>query len=111
MKPICLPILLCDANCPKCGLPTEFKWFESSGIGGDFSTYLGTSTGNFYRLDLGKVHYQKIPLAKCLSSALEREEKLLKVPDEIKCKLCGNVLNPISSIQPDGEEIVDAFEL
>jgi uncharacterized OB-fold protein len=111
VKPIHLPILLCHANCPKCGLPTEFKWFESSGFGGDFKTYLGIRTGTFYRLDFEKVHYLKIPLAELLSPALEQEGKLLKVPDEINCKLCGHVLNPISSILTDGEEVVDAFEL
>jgi len=85
--------------------------FESGGPGGDFSTYFGTRTGNFYRLDLGKVHYQKIPLAELLSPALKQEGKLVKVPDEIKCKLCGNFLNPISTIPTDGEEVVDAIEL
>jgi hypothetical protein len=87
------------------------QMFEPASPGGDFSTYLGTRTGNFYRLDLGKVHYQKIPLKELLSPALEQEGKLLKVPDEIKCKFCGNLLNPVFSIPIDGEEILDAFEL
>ena len=111
MKPIRLPILLCHANCPRRHLPTEFKKFETSGFVGDFSTYVGTRTGTFYLLYLEKVHYQKIPLKEFLSPALEREGKLLKVPDEINCKLCGNVLNPVSSIHTDGEDVVDAFEL
>jgi len=85
--------------------------FEPGGPGGDFSTYFGKRTGTFYRLDLGKVNYQKIPLTELLSPASEREGLLVKVPDEIKCKLCGNVLNPVSSIPIDGEEVVDAFEL
>ena len=85
--------------------------FESGGPGGDFSTYFGTRTEAFYRLDLGKVHYQKIPLTELLSPAIEREGVLVKVPDEVKCKICGSFLSPISSIPIHGEEFVDAFEL
>jgi hypothetical protein len=85
--------------------------FEPGGLGGDFSTYFGKQTGTFYRLDLGKVHYQGKSLSELLSEAVQLEGDLLKVPDEIKCKLCGNVLNPVSSIPIDGEEVLDAFEL
>ncbi|MGA2788355.1 MAG: hypothetical protein ABSF60_12585 [Verrucomicrobiota bacterium] len=91
-------------------MPTEFKMFESGGPGGDFSTYVGMRTGAFYRLDLGKIHYQGKQLAELLSAALQREGNLVKVPDEIRCKLCGNVFNAVS-IPSDGEENVDAYEL
>jgi hypothetical protein len=109
MKAARLPISLCHANCPKCGLPTEFKLFES-GAGGDFSTFVGASTGMLYRLDLGKVHYQNIPLASLLAEAEDREGKLQQIPEELKCKICGTQFSP-GYIPIDGEEITDAYEL
>ncbi len=75
MNPVRLPISLCHANCSKCGLPTEFKMFES-GSGGDFSTYIGRKTNSFYRLDLGKINYQDLNLADLLEPAIEREKYL-----------------------------------
>lgn len=109
MKSRRLPILLCHANCPKCGLPTEFKMFES-GLGGDFLTFIGTRAESIYRVDLGKVHYQKMTLDELLLPALQQEESLRQVPKEIHCKLCGNVFSAVS-IAIDGEEIIDAYEL
>ena len=104
-----LIISLCHANCPKCGLPTEFGMFES-GAGGDFATYVGGRTGTAYRLDLGKVHYQGASLTELLAPALEREGSLTKLPDEVRCKLCGNTFCA-ASIPVDAEELVDAYEL
>jgi rubredoxin len=109
MTPSRLTISLCHANCPKCGLPTEFRMFES-GAGGDFATYIGARTGAPYRLDLGKVHYQGASLTKLLAPALEREGSLMKLPDEVRCKLCGNVFSAVS-IPIDGEEVADTYEL
>jgi hypothetical protein len=56
------------------------------------------------------VHYQKILLDDLLSPALEREAKLARIPEEIKCKLCGAVFSAIS-MGVDGEEITEAYEL
>jgi len=83
--------------------------FES-GPGGDFSTYVGKRTGAVYRLDLGKVHYQHIPLADLLSPAMQQEGSLVALPQEIRCKLCGHVFSA-TSIPVDAEEIVEAYEL
>jgi hypothetical protein len=104
-----LPVSLCHANCPKCGLPTEFKMFES-GPGGNFSTFVGVATGAIYRLDLGKVHYQKIPEASLLTEAEKREGRLNRVPEEIRCKICSTVFSA-RSIAVAGEEIIEAYEL
>jgi hypothetical protein len=109
MKAARLPIMLCHANCPKCGLPTEFKMFES-GAGGDFLTFVGAATGTIYRLDLGKVHYQNISEGRLLAEAERTEGKLIRVPEEIRCKICGTVF-AARSIPGDGEEIIDAYEL
>jgi len=84
--------------------------FESGG-GGDFSTYIGAKTGTVYRLDLGKIHYQKIPLSKLLSPAIDCEGALLEVPREIKCKICGSALAGAHTIGTDGEEMIEAHEL
>ncbi len=83
--------------------------FES-GVGGDFSTFVGAVTGTIYRLDLGKVHYQKIPEATLLAEAEKKEGKLSRMPEEITCKICGTVFSA-RSIPVDGEEIVEAYEL
>jgi hypothetical protein len=104
-----LLISLCHANCPKCSLPTEFRMFES-GPGGDFSTFVGAATGSIYRLDLGKVQYQQIPEASLLAEAEKNEGRLIRVPEEIRCKICGTVFSA-RSIPIDGEEIIQAYEL
>lgn len=109
MKASRLSIFLCHANCPKCGLPTEFKMFES-GAGGDFSTFVGAATGAVYRLDLAKVHYQKIPESSLLSEVQKKEGSLRRLPEEIGCKVCGTVFSA-SSIPIDGEEVIEAYEL
>jgi hypothetical protein len=83
--------------------------FESGGSG-DFATYVGERTGAAYGLDLGKVYYQGASLTELLAPALEREGSLTKLPDEVRCKLCGNTFCAIS-IPVDAEEVVDAFEL
>lgn len=55
------------------------------------------------------MHYQGASLTQLLSPAWQREGALKKVPDEIRCKLCGNVFSAMS-IPIDGEETVDAYE-
>jgi hypothetical protein len=83
--------------------------FES-GPGGDFSTFVGAATGSIYRLDLGKVQYQQIPEASLLAEAEKNEGRLIRVPEEIRCKICGTVFSA-RSIPIDGEEIIQAYEL
>jgi hypothetical protein len=90
-------------------MPTEFKMFES-GVGGDFSTFVGAATGTLYRLDLAKVHYQKISEASLLAEAEKKEGMLSRVPEEIRCKICGTVFSA-RFIPIDGEEIIEAYEL
>ena len=83
--------------------------FES-GAGGDFATYIGARTEAAYRLDLGNIHYQGKSEAELLAPALEREGSLTKLPDEVRCKLCGTVFCAVS-IPVDSEEVVEAYEL
>jgi hypothetical protein len=109
MKANQLPISLCHAICSKCGLPTEFRMFESGG-GGDFSTFVGAATGMIYRLDLGKIHYQKFSEASLLAEAEKKEGKLRRVPEEIRCKICGTVFSA-TRVGIDGEKIIEACEL
>ena len=90
-------------------MPIEFKIFES-GCGGDFSTYLGNRTGAIYRVDLGQVHYQGRTLDELLLPALQQEQGLTRVPEEIRCKFCGSQLGKVS-IMIDREETTDAYEL
>ena len=109
MKKNTLPISLCHANCPKCGLPSEFKMFES-GLGGDFETYVGAESGSVYRLDLGQVYYHGKTRDELLVEAREKEGILTYVPKELRCKICGTEFSP-TSIPIDGEETVEAYEL
>ena len=105
-----VPIALCHAACSGCGLPTEFRYFES-GVGGDFATYLGATTGSFYRLDLWQVHYMGRSVADLLAPAYQREggaANLLCIPDQLQCKICGKALST-RSIAADGEETVTAL--
>lgn len=83
--------------------------FES-GPGGDFSTYVGARTGAIYRLDLMKVHYLGKSHDDLLAPALLVEGKVFRVPEEIRCKICGTVFSA-TTIPIDGEEIIDAYEL
>jgi hypothetical protein len=109
MKHQHLPVTVCHANCPGCHLPIEFKMFES-GCGGDFSTYLGDRTGAIYRVDLGQVHYQGRTIDELLLPALQQEQSMTRVPEEIRCKLCGSQLGA-AHILADREETIDAYEL
>ncbi len=102
----------CHANCPKCKLPTEFQMFES-GMGGDFQTYMGEKTGDLYRINLELNTYLNIPLENLISPIIEREgdkHLIRKIPDNLKCKLCGMefVGNPAFI---DGEEQKSIFEV
>lgn len=105
-----LPASLCHANCPKCGMPSDqFIMFES-GPGGDFETYVGATSGALYRLDLRKVHYQKVSREDLLADALGKEKQLIPIPQELRCKICGIVFNA-TNVRIDGEETVDAYEI
>jgi len=107
-----LPISHCHANCERCGLPTEFRMFES-GAGGDFVTYVAKVTRDLYRLDVNKVRSTGTNLKDILSPAYEREgraEFLMEIPKQVQCKLCGHVFEP-TACGLDGEEFVDAYEL
>ncbi len=91
-------------------MPTdEFKMFES-GCGGDFETYVGATSGTLYRLDLGKIHYQKMLREDLLADALTKETRLIQIPKELSCKMCGTVFSA-TNIPIDGKEIVDAIEV
>ena len=86
--------------------------FES-GLGGEFSTYIGQRTNSVYRLNLGQIHYMGKSLDQLLLPAIEREgdiKNLTAIPDQIKCKVCGTVFSA-EHCMVDGEEIIDAVEL
>ncbi len=76
----------------------------ASGEGGDFSTFVGAATATIYRLDLGKLHYRNIPESELVAEAERKEGKLIRVPEEIRCKVCGMVFSA-RWIPIDGEEI------
>ena len=107
-----LPVSLSHAKCPTCNLPTSFPIFES-GAGGDFSTYIGTTTKNIYRIDLLKIHYKKLELLEVLAPAIKIEEginNLRKIPEQLWCNVC-DIEFEADSIPIDGEEIIDAIQL
>lgn len=83
--------------------------FES-GLGGDFETYLGAQSGTIYRLDLTKIHYGKRTRSDLLADATKTEGRLIHVPEEIRCKICGTVFTA-TSLPIDGEETIDAYEI
>jgi len=86
--------------------------FES-GLGGDFSTYMGQATQDVYRVNLGKAHYKDRTLKDVLSPAIAREGKvelLREIPSQVKCKLCGHIFEA-DRCAVDGEEMIDAYEL
>ena len=108
-----VPASRCDINCRFCGMPTNFLLFEPSGPGGDFATYVGMSTGNLYRLDLGQVHYLGKSLADLLLAADEVEggsTNLCRIPDQLKCASCGADVSS-SNIIVGGDEQVAAVLL
>jgi hypothetical protein len=91
-------------------MPTDqFKMF-ASGLGGDFETYVGATSGTIYRLDLGKVHYQRMSREDLLADALEKETQLIPIPQNLRCKICGTVFS-VTNVPIDGEETVDAYEI
>jgi len=83
--------------------------FES-GVGGDFSTFVGAATGTIYRLDLAKVHFQNISESSLLAEAEKKEGRLRRLPEEIRCKICGTEFSA-RSVPIDGEEFIEAYEL
>jgi hypothetical protein len=83
--------------------------FES-GAGGNFDTYVGESTGSIYRMDLGKIHYQGLSAELLLADAQQKEGRLARIPDEIRCKICGTEFSA-QKIPIHGEEVIDAYEL
>jgi hypothetical protein len=84
--------------------------FES-GMGGDFATFVGGKTEALYRLDLGKIYYQHLSEADLLSPAREKEGTLKRIPEELRCKLCGTQFSAKGNVGYDGEDNVEAFEL
>jgi hypothetical protein len=111
MKLSRLPISVCHAICTKCGFPSDFKIFES-GAGGDFATYVGQRTHDIYRVALEQTQYQNKSLNQILSPAFLREGDLglYLIPDQIKCKVCGNIFKA-EQCTVDSEETIDAYEL
>lgn len=86
--------------------------FES-GAGGDFATYIGETTKRIYRVALWKVYYQNQKLDQLIAPAVEIEggkTKIRRIPEEVKCKICGLIFEA-STIGIDGEELIDAYEL
>ena len=71
---------------------------------------MGATSGTLYRLDLGKVHYHKMSREYLLADALKKELRLISIPKELSCKICGTVFSA-TNIPIDGEEIVDAYEV
>jgi hypothetical protein len=93
-------------------MPTEFPLFES-GLGGDFATFVGETTGSIYRASLDLIFYAKKDLNDLLAWAIEAEggkDKLRRFPDEVKCKICGHVFKA-DRIGIDCEEMVEAYEI
>lgn len=112
MRQLSLPVSLCHANCAKCGLPVEFQYF-GSGAGGDFATFLGRTTQNIYRLDLGQIGYLGKSENELLAPAIEQERganNLLRVPEQLNCKFCGTPI-ATKNYAIDGETNVDAYLL
>lgn len=83
--------------------------FES-GLGGDFETYVGATSGNIYRLDLGQIHYQGKSRSELLAEATLKEGKLTCVPKELRCKICGTEFSA-EMIPIDREEFIEAYEI
>lgn len=86
--------------------------FES-GSGGDFATYFGWKTNNYYRLDIGKINFLKQESNDLLAPAIATEigiENLSKIPDQIRCKICGSDFKA-TSIVVKSDGTIGAFEL
>lgn len=110
MTPKRLPVSRCCANYTRCGFPTDYAIFES-GVGGDFATYEGITSGATYRLNLANMHYLGKTIDESLLPALEREPGgLKKVPGELTCKICGNKFSALNCMIVS-EEQIDAYEL
>lgn len=86
--------------------------FES-GPGGDFSTYIGQSTQNVYRVDPSQIHYLDKTLDQFLSSAVACEggiKNLVPIPEQLTCKVC-KIVFAAKGCMVDGEEVIDAYML
>lgn len=107
-----IPVSRCHSKCPVCRSPSsEFRLFES-GMGGDFLTYVGKTTGSLYRVDVGITGYMGISLADVLAPAIEREggSQHLWGGKQLQCKFCGKTFS-WRTAHIDGEELVTAFLL
>jgi hypothetical protein len=83
--------------------------FES-GLGGDFKTYIGKTTGTIYRLDMNKIHYLNIELSDLLSTAYKVEGELRSIPEQVECKVCHSIFKA-DVISTSGYIEVNAVQL
>ncbi|WP_210412087.1 hypothetical protein [Leptospira licerasiae] len=111
-----LPIANCNINCPFCNLPgIEIKIFES-GMGGDFQTLYGKSTGTYYRIDLTQIGYLNLSLQSCLDEVYSREKgevNVEEIPRKLHCKICkkNSIFTTEMSISFNNDEFINTMVL
>jgi hypothetical protein len=91
VRKVSVPAQVYSTVCFRCRSEVVFPVFLGGGFR-TFGTYRGPETGDFYRLDLDSIYYQKIDLKTELKKAsVEREGgvALELVPDELSCTHCG----------------------
>jgi len=71
---------------------------------------VGADSGSIYRLDLGQVHYGRKSRSELLAEAREKEGRLICVPEELRCKICGAEFSA-KAMPIVREDIVDAYEI
>jgi hypothetical protein len=83
--------------------------FES-GAGGEFQTYIGETSSTIYRIDMTKIYYLNFKLADLLAPAIEIENELRSIPEQVKCKICNSVFKA-SAIEYSENVTVNAVQL
>ena len=81
-----------------------------SGLAGDFQTLIGSAKGTIFRLNLTISGYNDISESSIVAKVNKDEGRLIRVPQEIHCKICTTSFSA-SLIRIDSEETVEAYEL
>ena len=88
MQETAIPAVMRSTVCPRCAASVAFPLFEASFY--EFATYLGATTGRYYRLDLDYCHYHRVTPERLLDTVRTIEpDGLLQLPLELLCGRCG----------------------
>jgi len=92
-----MPVSLCTARCPHCGMPTDPFPFFGSDPGGEFETWQVGADGVLFRVDCTMITCgvaSRDEALAAMKNAASTGESLRQLPDRQICKLCKTTFVP-----------------